>query len=163
MQTTIAGHDRQLIDSLSRLGNMLALVRPTPTASPRLVYGDLKPEHVLIDLNGGIVLIDNALHIDEPAQDVARFLLRSALAGHRGLLQRHPGWIDHVDCHQVALLMAIDWFNIVTTWLSASAGTKQLRLPIHSITSLMLDAALGGRDAFDVAERTASLITGATT
>lgn len=114
-----------------------------------VVYGDLKPEHVIWpDHGGGPLFIDPGLMRSQPCADLAKLVSRLVL----GLVTaRAPGdhtravldgITDHVLAeasaqpgrdratwlHQTATLWLMDTTNIVTTCLSAPTG---LPLPLH--------------------------------
>lgn len=100
----------------------VALSRPRAAATPRLVHGDLKPEHVISSVGGHVHLIDPAVHLGDPRADVARLLLRSALAsgGAGAALQGRAGEAaTELGGETVVVLMAMDWVNIVTTWATS--------------------------------------------
>ncbi|MFD8550287.1 phosphotransferase [Streptomyces fradiae] len=114
-----------------------------------VVYGDLKPEHVIWpDHGGGPLFIDPGLMRSQPCADLAKVASRLVL----GLVTAHApaehsrtvldGITDHVLAqaaaqpgrdrttwlYQTTTLWLMDTTNILTTCLSAPAG---LPLPLH--------------------------------
>lgn len=96
-----------------------------------LVYGDLKPEHLLLDPVGeAAAMIDPAIRMGDPTEDVARFMMRSLLSKDslRGpLLDAGETKARSLPVRRLTHLLAADWANILTTRLNADSGRGQRR------------------------------------
>lgn len=57
------------------------VVRRAMLPADRVIYGDLKPEHILTNGDGVLHLIDPALQFGSPAEDVARLISRWLMDG----------------------------------------------------------------------------------
>lgn len=96
--------------------------------APSLIFGDLKPEHVLVHHGRPPVLLDPALQYGDPAADLARFVCRVVLDGVSGAPRSGR---DELAAHVVATvlqsraagrstprigaLIAMDALNILST------------------------------------------------
>lgn len=136
---------RRAVARLHRMRMALA-----PTARTSLVYGDLKPEHVVFPdgAEGRPVLLDPGLLLAGPAVDAAKLISRTALF----LAARQPGAARQVvkgldtfaqaqasrlSLHarrpwvrELLTLWLMDTVNILTTYLSAPSA---LPLPAHAL------------------------------
>lgn len=136
---------REIQDSLTRLRSVLSpLLRPT--VPPVVIYGDLKPEHVLLEPAGSQTWIDPGLQRADPATELAKLVSRTALllvitqpAGDRAsaildaldqllneYLRRHARSETHT-LRQVLALWLADWSNYLATGLSLP---PQVPLPL---------------------------------
>lgn len=115
------------------LGDAILGSYPPVSGRVGLLYGDLKPEHLLV-LDDSLAVIDPAVRIGEPAEDVARFLMRSAClpdtraagahtegrreggALREALIASAAATVGMMSHRQVLHLMAMDWMNILSTW-----------------------------------------------
>ncbi|WP_228980090.1 hypothetical protein [Streptomyces sp. DH12] len=115
---------------------------PAPEPARRVVFGDLKPEHVLLPHDGRPVFIDPGLMRAHPCADTAKLVSRLVL----GLIACPPppqhtravldGITAHLTAatahlsageraawlHHMATLWLMDTTNIVTTYLSQPPG-----------------------------------------
>lgn len=136
---------REIQESLTRLRSVLSpLLRPI--APPMVIYGDLKPEHVLLEPAGSQTWIDPGLQRAEPAAELAKLVSRTALL----LVTTQPArdqtsaildaldqvLTDFLRCHartevdtlrRVLVLWLADWSNYLATGLSLP---PQVLLPL---------------------------------
>ncbi|WP_051718229.1 phosphotransferase [Streptomyces megasporus] len=125
--------------------------RPLPAGPVTLVYGDLKPEHVIHPPDGsGLVLLDPGLRPANAAEDLTRLISRTLLMAVTGLI---PGGARTV-VEQVAAFVAdiartmpapdlwlretttlwlMDTLNITSTYLTAPPGLPMPPLA-HAVT-----------------------------
>ncbi|MGH3902478.1 MAG: phosphotransferase, partial [Pseudonocardiaceae bacterium] len=100
---------REIQDSLTGLRSVLSsLLRPT--APLVVIYGDLKPEHVLLEPAGWQTWVDPGLQRADPAAELAKLVSRTALL----LVAAQPP-ADRIS----AILDALD--QLVTDFLSRDA------------------------------------------
>lgn len=124
---------------------------PVPAERPAVVYGDLKPEHVITTDGGGLVLLDPGLRLAGEVEDLARLVSRTLLlavtqlpaedatvvinsvgvhVGGRARSQPDPGrWL-----RGLAALWLMDTVNIVSTYLAAPAG-----LPLPGLAASVVE------------------------
>jgi len=149
-----------------------ALLRraPTPTPGTGLVYGDLKPEHILLAPDGTITLIDPGITSGPVVADAAKLISRLLLA----LFCTEP---DHT--RDIALIESVQeftrlltttvpprerdtwWRDLVGLWLKDTtnilstylAAPPTLPLPAHA-TAVQQRA----EHLCDLAERTATIL-----
>jgi hypothetical protein len=107
-----------------------------------LLFGDLKPEHVLFGATGKVCLLDPSVHAGRRSADLARFLARTMLVGHtleHGARERVGAALARVflqractpDAHaEVGLLIVADLMNILSTYGSLPAAHLR-RQPGH--------------------------------
>lgn len=143
----------RVVEQLRRTVNRLSRLRSAvlPVARTELVYGDLKPEHVLYpDGPDGLpVLLDPGLLRSHPAADMAKLISRIALVlvAHQPQTATVDGVIQGIDTlvsgradgmargarhawiRQITALWLMDTLNITTTFLSAP---PDLPMPRHA-------------------------------
>jgi hypothetical protein len=147
---------REIQESLTKLRSVLSpLLRPT--ASPVVIYGDLKPEHVLLEPAGSQIWIDPGLQRADPAAELAKLVSRTALLL---VITQPPGdrisaILDALDqllseflrCHtraethtmrRVLALWLADWSNYLATGLSLP---PQVPLPLPPMLRAAADRA----------------------
>lgn len=127
---------REIQDLLSGLREVLpSLLRPT--APLAVIYGDLKPEHVLLEPAGWQTWVDPGLQRADPAAELAKLVSRTALllVSTRPPADRTSAILDALDqlvteflsrharfaMHMLRRLLALclaDWSNYLATGLS---------------------------------------------
>ncbi|WP_285574076.1 hypothetical protein [Streptomyces sp. RTGN2] len=133
------GHGEVLTAVVSRLRQ--ARMQPVVADLP-VIFGDLKPEHVVFDGQGRAVFLDPGLQRGRPCADTAKLLSRTVLnlvsrptskAGTHAVLSGVSSFIialctrlaveeQEAWLRQLVLLWLMDSTNILTTYLSAPAG-----------------------------------------
>lgn len=136
---------REIQESLRKLRTVLpSLLRPI--APSVVIYGDLKPEHILLEPTGSQIWIDPGLQRADPAAELAKLVSRTALLL---VITQPPGdrtsaILDALDqllneflrCHargethtlrRVLALWLADWSNYLATGLSLP---PQVPLPL---------------------------------
>ncbi|MEV7619453.1 hypothetical protein AB0N59_04860 [Microbacterium sp. NPDC089321] len=129
----------------------------------RLIYGDLKPEHLLFR-RGTLSLIDPALRLGSPAEDMARFLIRAACASDgedarsysAECIESAEKTVAELPRRKVLRFMAMDWLNIISTWhLRRRAYRARATLtPAERRQGVLLQRSLLRASAVDVMELT---------
>lgn len=147
------GHGDALTAVVARLRQVKA--RPCPPALPGLpvIFGDLKPEHVLFAERDRLVFLDPGLQRGRPCADVAKLFSRtvlnlvccspssnnahtvlSGIVAAAGLATRRLDRVERdVWLRELATLWLMDTTSILTTYLCAPAG---LPLPAHAAAVL---------------------------
>lgn len=155
--------------SLVALTECVAYHRQRPRARYGLVYGDLKPEHILIGSSETISVIDPAVHRSSAEADVARFLGRYSTIP--GLSERHVVSIDHMedsegplahlDRRLITHLLVMDWLNITTTRSSLGSPTggvvsddAKLAEAAHALAAILTKSTA---NPYEAARRLASI------
>jgi Phosphotransferase enzyme family len=136
---------REIRESMRRVCHVLSLLL-RPVAPPMVIYGDLKPEHVLLEPAGSQTWIDPGLQRADPAAELAKLVSRTALL----LVTTQPArdrtsailnGLDHLltdflrrharaevdTLRRVLVLWLADWSNSLATGLSLP---PQVLLPL---------------------------------
>ncbi|MGH3773310.1 MAG: hypothetical protein ACRDRW_18255 [Pseudonocardiaceae bacterium] len=136
---------REIQNSLNRLRSVLSVLLCS-TASPVVIYGDLEPEHILLEPAGWQTWVDPGLQRADPAAELAKLVSRTALL----LVTTQPpadrastilDALDQLvteflsrdspnDMHMLRRLLALwlaDWSNYLATGLSLP---PQVPLPL---------------------------------
>ncbi|MGH3872808.1 MAG: phosphotransferase [Pseudonocardiaceae bacterium] len=136
---------REIQNSLNELRSVPSSLL-CPTAAPVVIYGDLKPEHVLLETAGWQTWVDPGLQRADPAAELAKLVSRTALllVTTQPPADRTSTILDALDqrvteflsresrgnMHMLRRLLALwlaDWSNYLATGLSLP---PQVPLPL---------------------------------
>ena len=146
-------HQRTLVVLLRAAVAHLARYE-APDGRTTVVYGDLKPEHVITAEDGSLVLLDPGLRLAGEVEDLARLVSRTVLLAVATMSAAEAaGVIDGVDqfvsdrswlaaqpggwFRSVVALWLMDTLNILSTYLTAPAD-----LPLPGLACALADHAV---------------------